>query len=48
MRVWLKLGWRELTETHFGDFEAVLTEHSVALAGVLSTSLNTRTLAEKR
>lgn len=42
------LGWRELTEVQFGDFEAVLREHSVVLAGVLSTSLNTRTLAESR
>jgi len=42
------LGWRELTDAQFGDFEAVLREHSVVLAGVLSTSLNTRTLAEQR
>lgn len=42
------LGWRELTEEQFGDFEAVLREHNVMLAGVLSTSLNTRTLAERR
>lgn len=45
-QVSLDLGWRELDSTGFQRILAVLAEQKVALVGVLSTSLQTRTVAE--
>lgn len=41
-------GWRELTEPQFDQVIAVLKEQGLACNGILSTSLNTRTIAEER
>lgn len=45
-QVSLDLGWRELDEAGFRRILGVLEEQKVALVGVLSTSLQTRTVAE--
>lgn len=45
-QVSLDLGWRELDEAGFRRLLQVLEEQKVALVGVLSTSLQTRTVAE--
>lgn len=41
-------GWRELTEEQFDSVIAVLTQQGLTCNGILSTSLNTRTIAEER
>lgn len=39
-------GWREIASTDFDALEGILKERGIALNGILSTSLNTRTIAE--
>lgn len=45
-QVSLDLGWRELDQPRFEELRAVLQTRQIELAGVLSTSLQTRTVAE--
>lgn len=40
------MGWREVNEEQFALLESTLAQAGVKMQGVLSTSLNTRTLAE--
>lgn len=44
----LDFGWRELSEEQFDSIIATLTSHNLGCNGILSTSLNTRTIAESR
>lgn len=44
----LDFGWRELDESQFDSIIRILAEHHLSCAGVLSTSLLTRTAAESR
>lgn len=44
----LDFGWRELDESQFDSILRILAEHNLSCAGVLSTSLLTRTAAESR
>ena len=41
-------GWREVTEVQFDQVIATLHTQSLSCNGILSTSLNTRTIAEER
>ncbi|MGE0488629.1 MAG: septum site-determining protein MinC [Vulcanimicrobiota bacterium] len=41
-------GWRETTIEQFEALEALLAKHEVVLNGILSTSLNTRSIAESK
>lgn len=41
-------GWRETDEEQFGLLESALAEAGLTLNGILSTSLNTRTIAEQK
>ncbi len=41
-------GWRETDEKQFAKLEAVLEKAGLVLNGILSTSLNTRTIAEQK
>ena len=41
-------GWREITESQFDQVIAVLHDQALSCNGILSTSLNTRTIAEDR
>lgn len=41
-------GWRELTEQQFDQVIEVLSHQGLSCNGILSTSLNTRTIAEER
>jgi septum site-determining protein MinC len=45
-QVSLDLGWRELDQPSFEQLRSVLQARQIELAGVLSTSLQTRTVAE--
>lgn len=45
-QVSLDLGWRELDQPNFEQLRAVLQAKQIELVGVLSTSLQTRTVAE--
>ncbi len=44
----IDFGWREITPEQFQALEAVLAHRQVALNGILSTSLNTRSIAESK
>jgi septum site-determining protein MinC len=44
----LDFGWREITEEQFDAILQVMTAHALGCNGILSTSLNTRTIAESR
>lgn len=44
----LDFGWREITEEQFDSIIAVIKSQGLGCNGILSTSLNTRTIAESR
>lgn len=44
----LDFGWREVSEEQFDSLLVVLNEHGMSCNGILSTSLQTRTVAESR
>ena len=44
----LDFGWREVTEEQFDAIIVVIKEQGLGCNGILSTSLNTRTIAESR
>lgn len=44
----LDFGWRELSDEQFDAIIATLKENNLGCNGILSTSLNTRTIAESR